>query len=936
MNRLRKSAACAVALSMIWARPSGPALAQTVRLGPEAVPEARIGGLGAPAAQPLDLSAAVLSLTSSLNAGALVTPAALTAELEARARPEAPRAEAAAAQAVLAALADPRRRAELAATLEAADARTRSDSGRRAMYAFSEFVRRFPELELQDAALKAAVGLGLDRASLDSLFDAARLEVKDAVAAPEANGHAARELSPFDRPSAPAPRKSPPAPKQPAGLPSISGFLLTAWRALAGWPAPRPDPTRAQIRDRDPRSPVQVRAGLVALSPDYLARAAADGSSDERLKDLLLFLEEVAMPTREPKFSHEEMYRLFAQNETLYAKGPPAAEPVLKSFWTPKSQIIGVLEKDGEIIVFAHKSYDQFVRSGLPKAFRGKPIVVVDTERPGSIVDGEWFRAHKENFYADKPVVLLTGGTSGLGLALAQRLVTMDYRVVLTGRGQSLSRLKDAGIEESDKLLILPLDITSAQDREGVVRSVTERWGGVDILINNASITQRGSIEDTSIDSARVQMETDYLGPRELTRGVLPLMRLKGRGRIINVSSIAGQVAMPMMESYSAAKHALDGHTEALMKEAAPFGIKVSLAQVSILPTEGIEKIQDVGERSGAGAPYAKPTQNVAHFSRWAAGQTDATADSVAAGILATLADKNPPFLVRPSWDGRLFLAAKDILPRFLFDRMVRNTLPNYQNWSQIDPSGVNPGRTTGLISALQQGVEFARNFIGDMQGRARAVTEDPRAVEERHKRAGVHKDYVPPQNHVTVKLKGRLLVRTSVGEFFDLWGSWIERGHGSVNDRQYADLAVKYRRWAAHMPLLRYLPMTSDDVFTASIVDGKMQFMLEKTTNKLAWVIPNAVLDWTYRRKRELTASNAFEKAIDDYRGNLPAVQAYYQDFFNPKRLNPKSRALVRFTVTEADHLPEPSPSEREFEHKISLPFGLPVPRAFLTSNEN
>ena len=103
-----------------------------------------------------------------------------------------------------------------------------------------------------------------------------------------------------------------------------------------------------------------------------------------------------------------------------------------------------------------------------------------------------------------------------------------------------------------------------------------------------------------------------------------------------------------------------------------------------------------------------------------------------------------------------------------------------------------------------------------------------------------------------------------------------------------------------------------------------------------MAWLIPAAVLDWKYRRTRELTASNAFEKAVDDFDGDIPAVQAYYQDFFNPKRLNPKSRATVRFVVTEADRLQEPPRSEREFEHSISLPFGMPTPRAFLTSSEN
>jgi NAD(P)-dependent dehydrogenase (short-subunit alcohol dehydrogenase family) len=166
-------------------------------------------------------------------------------------------------------------------------------------------------------------------------------------------------------------------------------------------------------------------------------------------------------------------------------------------------------------------------------------------------------------------VVLVTGASSGFGRATAQRLV--DAGMVVYGT----SRKATDRSQESAALRMLAMDVCDdASVAEGVARIIAEQ-GRIDVVVNNAGISVCGSIEDTSIEEAQLQLDTNFFGALRVIRCVLPHMRRARRGKIINVSSIGGLMGLPFQGLYSASKFALEGLTEALRMEVKAFGVDV-------------------------------------------------------------------------------------------------------------------------------------------------------------------------------------------------------------------------------------------------------------------------------------------------------------------------------------------------------------------------
>ena len=176
-------------------------------------------------------------------------------------------------------------------------------------------------------------------------------------------------------------------------------------------------------------------------------------------------------------------------------------------------------------------------------------------------------------------VVLVTGASTGLGLALSRILVDQPERLILTAREHSLERFAAAGITESERVRLRPLDVLDHDQQSAVVEEARRDWGGVDVLINNAGVAYRSVVEHIDDEERLRQMDVNFLSPIELARKVLPDMRAKRRGRILNVSSVSGMMAMPTMAAYSASKWALEGATEALWYEVRPWNVHVTLIE---------------------------------------------------------------------------------------------------------------------------------------------------------------------------------------------------------------------------------------------------------------------------------------------------------------------------------------------------------------------
>ncbi|MFI2101770.1 SDR family NAD(P)-dependent oxidoreductase [Isoptericola sp. NPDC019693] len=193
------------------------------------------------------------------------------------------------------------------------------------------------------------------------------------------------------------------------------------------------------------------------------------------------------------------------------------------------------------------------------------------------------------------PTWFVTGAGSGLGLALAEHVLASGDRVVLAARGEH--GLEDLLARYPETALPVVLDVTDPAQRRDAVGRATAWAGGIDVLVNNAGIDFLGAIEEQTEADSRAQLEVNFFAPLELTRLVLPGMRARRTGTIVNVSSMDGVASLPGNALYSASKFALEGLTEALWQELAPTGVRAFVVQPGSFRT-GIEHRTHVsGER---------------------------------------------------------------------------------------------------------------------------------------------------------------------------------------------------------------------------------------------------------------------------------------------------------------------------------------------------
>lgn len=207
--------------------------------------------------------------------------------------------------------------------------------------------------------------------------------------------------------------------------------------------------------------------------------------------------------------------------------------------------------------------------------------------------------------------ILVTGASSGMGKDTAMRLLRDGHTVYVAARRlDQMQDLKDLGA------IPVKMDITQDEDILAAVRTITSVHGGVDVLVNNAGFGMYGSVEETSIEDARYQFEVNLFGLARLTQLLVPAMRERGAGKIINLSSMGGKIYTPLGAWYHATKHALEGWSDCLRLELAPFGIDVVIIEPGIIATEfGNVLLDPMLKRSGNG-PYKALAQGIAKGTR--------------------------------------------------------------------------------------------------------------------------------------------------------------------------------------------------------------------------------------------------------------------------------------------------------------------------------
>jgi short-subunit dehydrogenase len=186
--------------------------------------------------------------------------------------------------------------------------------------------------------------------------------------------------------------------------------------------------------------------------------------------------------------------------------------------------------------------------------------------------------------------IWITGASSGIGEALAVRFAREQVNLVLSARREDqLQRVAKRCIEaglNATQILILPLDITASECLPAAAEQVVTQWGSIDLLINNAGISQRSLCVDTDLSVYQKLFEVDVMGPIALTKAVLPHMLAKGSGHLAVTASVAGKIGVPYRTGYCSAKHAMMGFFDALRTEVEPLGIAVSTIVPGFIRTE--------------------------------------------------------------------------------------------------------------------------------------------------------------------------------------------------------------------------------------------------------------------------------------------------------------------------------------------------------------
>lgn len=265
-------------------------------------------------------------------------------------------------------------------------------------------------------------------------------------------------------------------------------------------------------------------------------------------------------------------------------------------------------------------------------------------------------------------VVLITGASSGIGKSTAELLMNNGYKVYGTSRKLSVEKQEIASPNDGF-LKMLQLDVCNEESVKNAVDYVVAQEGSIDILVNNAGFGIAGSVEDTTPEEAYSQFNTSFFGVHRMCRQVLPIMRRRKRGLIINIGSVEGYLSIPFQSMYSAAKFALEAFTEVLRIEVKPFGIKAALVEPGDTKTSFTSSrvlVAAAKKNSDYGNRFFKSIESMA-----VSEQKGPDPKTVANIVLKIAEMKNPPVRITVGFQYKLFAFLKRILPARLVEFVI-------------------------------------------------------------------------------------------------------------------------------------------------------------------------------------------------------------------------------------------------------------------------
>jgi NAD(P)-dependent dehydrogenase (short-subunit alcohol dehydrogenase family) len=246
----------------------------------------------------------------------------------------------------------------------------------------------------------------------------------------------------------------------------------------------------------------------------------------------------------------------------------------------------------------------------------------------------------KENDMTDNKTWFITGAGRGMGVEFAKAALGAGNSVVATGRNPDAVA---KALGEADNLLVVKLDVTSTHDAEAAVAAAVDRFGGIDVLVNNAASFEAGFFEELTPEQIERQLAVSLLGPMNVTRAVLPVMRRQRSGHVVTISSLAGLAGGAYTAAYAASKFAVDGWMESLAPEVAPFGVHTTVVNPGFFRTELLTEestnyapatIEDYAERNAAMRDFYVSTN----------GKQPGDPAKLAQALLTIADEEQPPF----------------------------------------------------------------------------------------------------------------------------------------------------------------------------------------------------------------------------------------------------------------------------------------------------
>jgi NAD(P)-dependent dehydrogenase (short-subunit alcohol dehydrogenase family) len=240
---------------------------------------------------------------------------------------------------------------------------------------------------------------------------------------------------------------------------------------------------------------------------------------------------------------------------------------------------------------------------------------------------------------SNKKVWLITGAGRGMGVEITKAALAAGFKVVATGRNaENVAK----AIGKSENLLITKLDITKPADAEATVKAAVDKFGTIDVLVNNAANFYAGFFEELTQEQINQQLQTSLIGPMNVTRAVLPVMRKQRSGHIISISSTAGLTSFDFCSAYSASKFGLEGWMQALQSEVAPFDINITIVNPGFFRTELLTE-ESTNYADHPIEDYREHREQQMQFWKTANGQQSGDPAKLAQALITIASEKKPP-----------------------------------------------------------------------------------------------------------------------------------------------------------------------------------------------------------------------------------------------------------------------------------------------------